>query len=156
MNQSADASSMQNNNPLLDIDISFSSYINARTRSFKSHVINGALDYAFDADFSMRQKIHGISGWNKLYKTIVSNDIPAKVKKLFHTSSIAGSLKFPVIYEATCKCAFTLRRFRRNKALLTLQSNIWSSHIVNAVIVLNASALTAYQKLKLLRSTQLL
>lgn len=105
MNQSADASSMQNNNPLLDIDISFSSYINARTRSFKSHVINGALDYAFDADFSMRQKIHGISGWNKLYKTIVSNDIPVKVKKLFHSSSIAGSLKFPVIYEATCKCA---------------------------------------------------
>ena len=105
MNQLTDVSAMQNNNPLLDIDISFNSYLNARTRSFKSHVIGGALDYAFDADFSMRQKIHGIPGWNKLYKTIMSQDIPAKVKKLFQTATIAGSLKYPSIYEATCKCA---------------------------------------------------
>ena len=97
MNESIGVSAMQNNNPLLDIDTSFNSYLKARTRSFKDHIIGGALDYAFDADFSMRQKIHGITGWSKLYRTIVSHDIPSKIKRLFQTASIAGSLKFPAI-----------------------------------------------------------
>ena len=45
---------MQNSNPLLRIDTSFRSYLNAFTRSFKNHVVgDGALDYAFDADFAI-------------------------------------------------------------------------------------------------------
>ena len=105
MSESIDVGALLDNNPLLDINTSFTYYLKARTRDFKSHMVGGALDYAFDADYSMRQKIHSLPGWNKLYKALITTDIPAKIKKLFHTTSVAGSLKFPEIYEATKKCA---------------------------------------------------
>ena len=46
-------------NPLMDINTSFCDYLVARTRSYQEHVVGGTLDYAFDADFAMRQKIGG-------------------------------------------------------------------------------------------------
>lgn len=96
-------------NPLMDINTSFSDYLIARTRSFQDHVVGGVLDYAFDADFAMRQKIGGFSGWSRLYKTITGNDIPNKFKRFFQSSDSASSMKYARAYEAAKKCSERLQ-----------------------------------------------
>lgn len=93
-------------NPLLKINTSFSSYLAARTRSYKEHIVSGgALDYCYDADFAMRQKINSIPGWNKLYRTIVTQDIPIEIKWLFSKANVAGSMVHPDVYEICKSCA---------------------------------------------------
>lgn len=96
-------------NPLMDINTSFRDYLVARTRSFQEHVVGGTLDYAFDADFAMRQKIGGFSGWSRLYKTIVGTDIPNRFKRYFQSSDSAGSVKYAKAYEAAKKCSERLQ-----------------------------------------------
>lgn len=96
-------------NPLLDIDTSFTAYLTARTRTFKDHMVGGRMDYAFDADFSLRQKLNTYSGWNKIYKTLVTTEIPNKFKRIFQTASEAGSLKYPEAYNAVKTCAERLQ-----------------------------------------------
>ena len=91
-------------NPLLNIDTDFRSYLNAYTRSFRNHVIDGQLDYAFDSDFAVRQKIVGLSGWNKLAKAINTTDVTAEAKNLFTSCERAGSLKFAEIYDILKRC----------------------------------------------------
>lgn len=92
-------------NPLLSIDTSFRSYLNAYTRSFSNHVVDGALDYAFDSDFAVRQKIQGLSAWGKLFKSIDAQDITQEAKFLFSRCNQAGMLKFPEVYDIVRKCA---------------------------------------------------
>ena len=92
-------------NPLLDIDTSFSAYLNARTRSYKDHIVGGAMDYAFDADFSVKQKITTFSSWSKVHKNLISKEIPNKVKRLFQSTDVAGSLKHSEVYDAVKVCA---------------------------------------------------
>ncbi|MCH5347799.1 MAG: M48 family metalloprotease [Oscillospiraceae bacterium] len=96
-------------NPLLDIDTSFAAYLSARTRSYKDHIVGGMLDYAFDADFSVKQKISSFSAWSKVYKSLVSREIPNKIKKLFQSADIAGSMKHPDIYNTVQVCAERLQ-----------------------------------------------
>ncbi len=96
-------------NPLLEINTSFSDYLVARTRSYQDHVVGGTLDYAFDADFAMRQKIGSFSGWSRLYKAIVSTDIPNRFKRYFQSSDSAGSMQYAKAYEAAKKCSERLQ-----------------------------------------------
>lgn len=96
-------------NPLLDIDTSFAAYLNARTRSYKDHIVGGAMDYAFDADFSVKQKITTFSSWSKVHKNLISKEIPNKVKRLFQSTDVAGSLKYSEIYDAVKVCAERLQ-----------------------------------------------
>lgn len=96
-------------NPLMEINTSFCDYLVERTRSYQEHVVGETLDYAFDADFALRQKIASVSGWSRLYKTIVSTDIPAKFKKYFQTSGSAGSLQYTKAYNAAKKCSERLQ-----------------------------------------------
>ncbi|MCL2054545.1 MAG: M48 family metalloprotease [Oscillospiraceae bacterium] len=96
-------------NPLLEIDLSFSAYLSARTRSFKEHVLDGKLDYAFDADFSLRQKINGMPGWAKIHKKLVNTDIPNKYKSVFKSSSAASPLLYPNAFDAALACAAHLK-----------------------------------------------
>lgn len=96
-------------NPLLDIDTSFAAYLNARTRSYKDHIVGGKMDYAFDADFSVKQKITTFSSWSKVSKTLTSHEIPNKIKRLFQSADMAGSLKYPEIYSAVNTCAEKLQ-----------------------------------------------
>ena len=91
-------------NPLLSIDTGFRSYLNAYTRSFQNHIIDGQLDYAFDSDLAIRQKIIGLSGWGRLSKAINSADIAAEAKLLFFKCEQAGSLKYPEIYDILKRC----------------------------------------------------
>ncbi len=97
------------NNPLLEINTSFADYLLQRTRSYQEHVIGGTLDYAFDADFALRQKIGGFTGWSKLYKTIVSADIPGRYKRFFQSADAAGSMQYAKAYEALKKCSDRLQ-----------------------------------------------
>ncbi|MDE6762815.1 MAG: M48 family metalloprotease [Oscillospiraceae bacterium] len=96
-------------NPLLDIDTSFAAYLNARTRSYKDHIVGGMMDYAFDADFSVKQKITAFSGWSKIYKNLTGRDIPNKVKRIFQSTDAAGSMKYPELYNAVKVCAEKLQ-----------------------------------------------
>ena len=92
-------------NPLLSIDTDFRSYLNAYTRSFQNHVIDGQLDYAIDSDFAVRQKLIGLSGWGKLSKAINGTDISAEAKHLFLKCEQAGALKYPEIYDVLKQCS---------------------------------------------------
>lgn len=96
-------------NPLMDIDTSFAAYLNARTRSYKDHIVGGMMDYAFDADFSVKQKITAFSGWSKVYKNLTGRDIPNKVKRIFQSTDIAGSMKYAELYNAVNVCAERLQ-----------------------------------------------
>lgn len=97
--------SLENINPLLDIDTEFRSYLNAYNRSFEKHMVSGQLDYAFESDYAVRQKISGLGGWGRLSKAINQNDIAAEAKHLFMKCDQAGALKYPEIYEIVKKCA---------------------------------------------------
>ena len=140
---------MQNSNPLLRIDTSFRSYLNAFTRSFKNHVVgDGALDYAFDADFAVRQKINGLSGWSKLSKCITTNDITQEAKNLFSRVSQAGSLKYPEIYDIVKKCSERLELnlptvFVRNDTDKPMLYSI-ASEVIEPCIVITEAMLSKY------------
>ena len=131
---------LENINPLLQIDTGFRSYLNAYTRSFQNHVVGGQLDYAFDSDFAVRQKITGLSGWGKLAKAINSNDISAEAKHLFMKCDQAGALKYPEVYGAVKKCA---ERLELNLPIVFVRENLEkpliysvSSDIIEPCIVL--------------------
>lgn len=96
-------------NPLLDIDTSFTAYLSARTRSYKDHIVGGMMDYAFDSDFSVKQKITTFPSWSKVYKNLTGHDIPSKIKRLFQSTDVAGSLQHPEIYNAVQQCAEKLQ-----------------------------------------------
>lgn len=92
-------------NPLLDINTSFTDYLSARTRTSNDHLINGKMDYAFDSDFVLRNKLNSVSGWSKLHKQIMSSDLPNEFKKIFRSTDIATSMLYPKIYNAVNKCS---------------------------------------------------
>lgn len=97
--------SLETVNPLLDIDTEFRSYLNAYNRSFEKHTVSGQLDYAFESDYAVRQKISGLGGWGRLLRAINQNDIAAEARHLFMKCDQAGALKYPEIYEIVKKCA---------------------------------------------------
>ena len=92
-------------NPLLQIDTGFRSYLNAYTRSYQNHMIDGSLDYAFESDFAVRQKIMSLGGSAKLFKAVNTQDIAAEAKHLFMKCDQVGPLKYPEIYDKVKKCA---------------------------------------------------
>ena len=92
-------------NPLLQIDTGFRSYLNAYTRSYQNHMVDGSLDYAFESDFAVRQKIMGLGGSAKLFKAVNSADVSAEAKHLFMKCNQVGPLKYPEIYDKVKKCA---------------------------------------------------
>ncbi|MDE7290252.1 MAG: M48 family metalloprotease [Oscillospiraceae bacterium] len=96
-------------NPLLDIETSFIAYLSARTRSYKDHIVGGMMDYAFDSDFSIKQKITTFPSWSKVHKNLTSHEIPSKIKRLFQSTDVAGSLQHPEIYNAVQQCAEKLQ-----------------------------------------------
>lgn len=112
---------IENTNPLLQIDTGFRSYLNAYTRSYQNHMVGGQLDYAFESDFAVRQKIMGLGGWNKLAKAINTTDISAEAKHLFMKCDQAGALKYPVIYNTVKKCA---ERLELNLPIVFVRNDI--------------------------------
>ena len=95
----------QAENPLLTIDTDFEAYLTAYTRSFQGHMINGNLDYAYESDYAVRQKIMGLGGASKLFKAVNTQDISAEAKHLFMKCEQVGPLKYPDIYDIVKKCS---------------------------------------------------
>lgn len=115
-----EAAAGENENPLMRIDTSFRTYLNVYTRSFANHVVGGALDYAFDSDFAVRQKLSGLMGWGRLYKAITTGDIPAEAKEAFMKCNQAGPLKYPEIYDILKKCT---ERLELNPPILLIKDD---------------------------------
>ncbi len=132
-------------NPLLQIDTRFRSYLNAYTRSFQNHVVGGQLDYAFDSDFAVRQKIVGLMGWGKISKAINTSDISAEAKHLFMKCNQAGALKYPELYAILKKCA---ERLELNLPLMFVRDDIdkpliysMASDIIEPCIIITSALL---------------
>lgn len=136
----------ENSNPLLSIDTSFRSYLNAYTRSFSNHVVGGALDYALDSDFAVRQKIQSLNGWGKLSKSINTTDITQEAKMLFSKCNQAGMLKYPEVYDIVRKCADRLElalpivfvREEEKKMIYSIASDIIEPCIIVTTGLINA------------------
>lgn len=92
-------------NPLLAIDTDFEAYLTAYTRSYKGHMVDGNLDYAYESDYAVRQKIMGLGGASKLFKAVNTQDISAEAKHLFMKCDQVGPLKYPEIYDMVKKCS---------------------------------------------------
>ena len=118
--------SFENTNPLLQIDTGFRSYLKAFTRSYQNHMVGGQLDYAFESDFAVRQKIMGLGGWGRLSKAINTTDISAEAKHLFMKCDQAGALKYPEIYEIVKKSA---ARLELNLPIVFVRNDIEKSLI---------------------------
>ena len=113
--------SLETANPLLDIDTGFRSYLESYTRSFEKHLSGGQLDYAFESDYAVRQKISGLGGWGRLSRAISTNDISAEAKHLFMKCDQAGALKYPGIYNIAKKCA---QRLELNLPIVFVRTDI--------------------------------
>lgn len=113
--------SLETVNPLLDIDTGFRSYLDAYTRSFEKHMLGGQLDYAFESDYAVRQKITGLGGWSRMARAVSSNDISSEAKHLFMKCDQAGALKYPEIYNIAKKCA---ERLELNLPILFVRTDI--------------------------------
>ncbi|MBQ6675987.1 MAG: M48 family metalloprotease [Ruminococcus sp.] len=107
-------------NPLLKIDTSFRTYLNVYTRSFDNHVVGGSLDYAFDSDFAVRQKLSGVGGWGRLYRAITTGDISAEGKECYMNCIQAGPLKYPEVYDILKKCS---ERLELNPPILLISED---------------------------------
>lgn len=92
-------------NPLLSIDTDFEAYLTAYTRSYQGHMVDGNLDYAYESDYAVRQKINGLGGASKLFKAVNTQDISAEAKHLFMKCEQVGPLKYPEIYDVVKKCS---------------------------------------------------
>lgn len=149
----------ENSNPLMSIDTSFRAYLNAYTRSFSNHVVGGALDYALDSDFAVRQKIQSLGGWGKLCRSINTTDITQEAKMLFSKCNQAGMLKYPEIYDIVRKCADRLELslpivFVREDTRQSIYSI--ASDIIEPCIILTTGLINGYSKeeLQLLIGTE--
>ena len=133
--------SLETANPLLEIDTGFRSYLDAYNRSFEKHLSGGQLDYAFESDYAVRQKISGLSGWGRLSRAITGNDIAAEAKYLFMKCDQAGALKYPAIYNIAKKCA---ERLELNLPIVFVRTDIekplvysFDSELIDPCIVLS-------------------
>ena len=95
----------QTANPLLNINTDFGEYLAAYTRSYQGHTIDGSLDYAYESDNAVRQKLMGLGGAAKLFKAVNTQDISAEAKHLFMKCDQVGPLKYPDIYDVVKKCS---------------------------------------------------
>lgn len=108
-------------NPLMQIDTVFRNYLNAYTRSYQNHMVDGTLDYAFEADFAVRQKIMGLNGWSRLFKFINAQDIASQAKHLFLKCNQAGPLKYPDIFDTVKKCS---ERLELNQPIVFVREDL--------------------------------
>lgn len=111
----------ENLNPLLQIDTVFRTYLNAYTRSYQNHMVDGTLDYAFEADFAVRQKIMGLGGWSRFFKAINTQDIAVEAKHLFLKCNQAGPLKYPDIFDTVKKCS---ERLELNQPIVFIREDL--------------------------------
>jgi Zn-dependent protease with chaperone function len=92
-------------NPTDSVDISFASYLAAREKAGKEHMIGGVPDYAFDLDLEMRRRINAIPGIFRFFKAITENYMPWFRQQLNLGAVLTGPNQYPDIHEAGVDCA---------------------------------------------------
>ncbi len=101
------SSTMEQGNPLLKIDTSFQSYL--ILHSLTSKAVDDEYDYACEADSSLRQSINGASGWNKLYKSITTRDMPDIMKNTISGAVAVDAWNNADVYDVARVCAERLK-----------------------------------------------
>jgi Zn-dependent protease with chaperone function len=92
-------------NPTKSIDVSFASYVDKRKALSKLHTEAGIPDYAYGADYAMRQKIRAIPGVFALFKAITNQIVPLMKQEINLTGLKVGSSQFSDVYDMTVDCA---------------------------------------------------
>lgn len=92
-------------NPTETIDISFPSYVKSRKALTQAHLDGGIPDYAYGADFLLRQKIKSIPGFYPLAKAITNTYVPRMKQQLNLSALRVGPSQFPDVYEIVTDCA---------------------------------------------------
>ena len=77
-------------NPLLTIDTDFEAYLTAYTRSYQGHMVDGSLDYAYESDYAVRQKVMGLLVLTPIYlmAIIMANIIIISLESTLHRQSL--------------------------------------------------------------------
>jgi len=96
---------MARENPTNEIDVSFPAYLNNRKTQINANMDGNIPNYAYGADYSMRQKIHAIPGAFMFFKAMTSTVVPKKRQEYLINSLKVGPNQFPDIYEHTVECA---------------------------------------------------
>ncbi|WRS26139.1 M48 family metallopeptidase [Oscillospiraceae bacterium MB08-C2-2] len=92
-------------NPTDGINTSFPEYVKSRKMLTQAHMQGGVPDYAYGADYVLRQKIKAIPGFYAIAKAITNTTIPLIKQQLNSSSLKVGPSQFPDIYEIVVDCA---------------------------------------------------
>ena len=101
------SSTIEQGNPLLKIDTSFQSYL--ILHSLTSKIMDDDYNYVYESDSSIRQSINGVSGWNKVYKSITTRDMPAIMKTTISSAVAVDAWNNAEIYDMATICAERLK-----------------------------------------------
>jgi Zn-dependent protease with chaperone function len=96
---------MNSQNPTSSIDIRLAEYVRQRKAGAEAHLIDGIPDYAYQMDFTMRQKILAIPGVFPFFKALTSQVVPMiRQQTNLHALKI-GPSQYPGVYEMVVDCA---------------------------------------------------
>ena len=99
---------MTGTNPTQTINVSFNAYVSGREKEHSAHMEGGIPDYAFDMDYTLRQKIKAIPGVYPFFKALTGTWVPQR-KQFFNMNGLlVGPKQYPDIYNMTLECANTL------------------------------------------------
>lgn len=96
---------MMRMNPTDAIDIGFQNYLVNRKALVQSHMEGGIPDYAYGADYLLRQKIKAIPGFYPLAKAIANTYVPRIRQELNLHGLRVGPSQFTDVYEIVSDCA---------------------------------------------------
>lgn len=99
---------MTRTNPTEMIDIGFQNYLKDRKALTQSHMEGGIPDYAYGADYLLRQKIKAIPGFYPLAKAIANTYVPRKKQELNLYGLRVGPSQFADVYEIVSDCSMRL------------------------------------------------
>ncbi len=95
-------------NPTNEIDVSFKNYVTERTLKEAEHLKGGIPDYAYAADFSLRQKIRKVPGVYAFFKAYTNTWLAQYRQEINMSGMRVTNKQFPRLYEIIHHCAETL------------------------------------------------
>ncbi|NJL10726.1 MAG: M48 family metalloprotease, partial [Calothrix sp. SM1_7_51] len=92
-------------NPTLNIDLNFSSYLQNRSSELSAHLVDGVPDYAFSLDEKLRSSLAAMGPVRAIAKSLVSFAVPF-YKQIQNMQAVAVSpQQYPQIYAVGEDCA---------------------------------------------------
>ena len=96
---------MAGTNPTQEIDVGFKAYVSGREKEYSAHMEGGIPDYAFDMDYTLRQKIKAVPGVYPFFKALTSTWVPRQKQYFNMHGLLVGPNQYPDIYNMTVECA---------------------------------------------------